>query len=256
MQKIRQRKVLIEGPVDSTGKLRFHETSRPLGTDTYFSSCGDDISDASKVGGGDSCLKIRHAVGGGDSHSVYFDLNIASNETWLHEGYLSWLGFDGDMASLEIVNLPATTVAGTNTLYNLYGGYLVVPAAGDGTLDITSDLTDPRGGLVYMPDSDEGEPPLAYWNADWNPSTKQYENIAAAPTGDGRYNIFSLEIVLSRFVNKIALMGDGFMMLQSADTARLGQGMRLKLTVDRDTTVDDRVFSMTSIITFHRVRST
>ena len=243
------------GPTDPTGKTRIHQTSRPLGMDTYFTSCSDDITDINKVGESTIDLKIRRSSGESDSKSAYMDLNIANNETWLHEGYMSWKGFNGDKISLEVVTLFPEYEAGTNTNYNLYNGYLIIPAAGDGVINITGNITSPRGGLIYMPDSDEGYPPTAFWNADFNNITGLYENIAAAPTGNGRYNMFGAETLLSRFVNRIGLVGDNSIRLQSSDTARLGQGMRLKLSYYRNTDVDDRDSMIIGLITFHRKRS-
>ena len=39
-------------PVDPSGKERTHQTSRPLGMDTYFTGAGDDPENVSDVGGG------------------------------------------------------------------------------------------------------------------------------------------------------------------------------------------------------------
>ena len=109
---------------------------------------------------------------------------------------------------------------------------MVIPAAGDGTIALTSDITQHDGGLIYMPNDDLDTPPTAFWNADWNTSTKEYENITAAPTGNGRYNMFTVELCLARFVNGIPLLANGFIALNSSDTDQMGHGMRLKMSFE------------------------
>ena len=105
-----------------------------------------------------------------------------------------------------------------------------------------------------MPNDDQNNPPVAYWNADWNSTTKEFENITAAPNGDGRYNMFAVEVSLNRFVNRIPLLHYGFQMLQSADTAELGQGMRLKATAH--TWGEDHAWKVACALTMHRQKST
>jgi len=313
--------VTDEDPRDSSNKMRIHETSRPLGLETYFTGQADDISDITKKGGGDDFIiehiadiSITHVsrasniatikcdketklrVGDivvidcadnaydvetavvlsmpgttsftvsntGDDESeksssgsvfiwkqhCYLDFNIIENETWIHEGYIIWRDAEFDSITLEMVPILTPYSAGENTYYNLYGGYLIVPAAGDGTIQPTNDMTDPRDGLIYIPDTDLGVPPVAYWDADWNSTSKAFENIAANAQAQGRYNMFTSEIVFGRFVNHVHLLGWGFEMLQSADTARIGQGMRLKATAE--THGEDHAWKVSCALTMHR----
>lgn len=213
---------------DTSNRLRIHETSRPIGTKTYFTSVGDDDSAPEKVGNG-SMIQHDHIIGAAANESKYIDYNMADNETWVHEGYLFWNNCKLDKISLEIVPRVTATSSGANTNYNLYGGYLITPAAGDGTLSLDNDMTSETHGLIYMPDDDDGNQPVAYWNADWNSTTKLYENITAAPLGDGRYNMFSVEIIFDRFISKVCMTNSGSIKMTSADTARVGAGMRFKL---------------------------
>lgn len=238
---------------DPSGKLRVHETSRALGTITYFTGQGDDPSDVSSVGGGDVFI-VDHAVGDGPIHEIYLEFNCVENQTWIHEGYITWDNCDFDLISFGMVPRVVTYTTGTNTNYNLYNNYLVVPAAGDGTIEITSDLTDPNGGLVFIPKTDLGEQPTAFWNADYNPSTKLYENITPAPAGDGQYNMFAVEVWLAKVVNKLPLVGNGFQRMQSADSDQLGHGMRFKAIVETNTN-NDRAYKVACILTMHRQRT-
>jgi hypothetical protein len=218
---------------DRSGKLRVHQTSRKLGLAISWTGTGDDISNITNVYHGEPFTFEFNTASGTGTMSKYIDFNIVENETWLHEGYLTWKNCHFEKLSLQMVPITTGVTVSSGTNYNLYGGYLVVPAyPGTGTIAITSDITGPRGGLIYMPDDDLGESPIAYWNADWNSTTKKYENISAAPNGNGRYNMFAVEVVFAEFVSQIALLSSGFIGLDSSDTDQMGQGMRLKMILE------------------------
>lgn len=237
---------------DRSGKLRVHQTSRKLGTDTYWTGAGDDVTDVNDVGSGEKFL-LHHTVSGSVNESKYVDFNISNNESWLHEGLLMWENCKADTISLEMVGRATeVTVTGTNTDFSLYGGYLIIPAQGNGNVEIVSDLTSPTGGLIYMPDNDLGESPTAFWNADFNQSTGMFENITPAPYGDGRYNMFPMELKFARFANKILLISDGFMPLNCSDTDQIGNGMRLKITGVTNTDVPDHEWWCGVTMVFHR----
>jgi len=244
-------------PRDRSGKMRVHETSRPFGIKTHFSGAGDDPYDITDLGGGTPCT-ITHNIGGPDPQYTYFDMNIIENETWVHEGYIIWKDALMDTLTCSVVpRVPTWHIDSTaGTIYELYGGYMVVPVytvgkvPGQGTVVLDSDLSDPTfGGLVYMPDDDLGNPPTAFWNADWNSSTKEFENITMAPTGNGRYNIFAIEVPLVTFANRIPLLGNGFERLQTADCDQLGHGMRFRLKAD---TEGDHNWQVSMVFTLYR----
>ncbi len=244
----------IEGPKDRSNKLRVHATPRQLGLSTYFMSAGDDRDDVLDVGGGDP-LAFYHESGDSTTLTMvkYVDLNIAENETWIYEGYIFYKDTQFDTISFEIVPEVTAVTGGADTYYNLYGGYLIVPAAGDGTISLVNDMTDPRHGLVRMPLNDLGQRQLAYWNADYNSTTHEFENLSAAPAGDGNYNMFTAEITLTRFVNKLCLVGGGVTRLDSYDTDELGQGMRLRATTVTGPT--DHTWALSFGLTFFRESS-
>jgi len=242
-------------PKDLSGKERVQQTSRPLGLKTYFTGCGDNPNNITEYGEGEDFF-INHQIGDSTSQELYLDLNIVENETWIHEGYIIWKDALFDCVSLKIVPRVTGTTIGSNTNFNCYTDgniHIIIPAAGDGTCEITTDIYDPNGGLVYMPDSDLGITPVAFWNADWNSTTKKYENITAAPYGNGRYNMFYEEDILSRFVNKVPLLGNGFQRLQSSDSERLGQGMRCKTIAHTHNT--DHDWSVACALTLHRYKT-
>jgi len=222
--------------VDQSGRQKIHQSSKPIGTTTHFTGEGDDVATSPTTYGGGTVIKNAHAVSDGMSQSIYIDFNFIENKSWLHEGYLQWRNAEFDMLTMDICPITTTNIAGTNTNYNngdaVGASYLIIPASGDGVIDMTATLSDHRGGLVYMPDAEDGTPPVAFWNADWNTSTKVYENIIGAPSGNGRYNLFNTEVPLNRFVNKMQLLGNGFMKIQTSDVSQLGNGMRIKFVAD------------------------
>lgn len=246
-----QKKKAVE-PTDKSGKTRVHQTSRKLGLRIMWFGEGDDTSNILNVGGGHDIIG-QHSIGEGDT-PIYIDWNVAENETFIHEGYVTWKDCNMDRVTLEIVPRVTATEVSSGTNYNIVNGFLIVPAAGDGTTSITADITNPNNGLIYMPNDDEGNPPVAYWNADYNSSTQLYENITAAPDGNGRYNMFSTEVPLIRFLHRMPLLANGFMALNSSDTDEIGHGMRLKLTPE--TAGTDHDWSIASLICMHRNRST
>jgi len=229
-------------------KLWIQETSRPLGTITYFTSRGDDPEIVSDVGNG-QFLKVFHEIGNDNNESVLLDLNIAENMTYIHEGYVNWKGCDFDYCRMEIVATPTVYASDTNTNFNIYGGAYIIPAAGNGTITVQpEDMV-----LIEMPLSrDKGTRRQGFWNADYNSTTHQFENVTPAPAGDGHFNMFSVEVTLARFTNDLLLLGDGFMRLQSADVDQLTQGMRIKFSALTNTDVDDHDWKICAILTLNR----
>jgi hypothetical protein len=240
---------------DRSGKLRVHQTSRKLGLRIMWTGVGDDPSDPTAIGGGETLSLVLSS--GTQSLSKYIDFNIVENETWVHEGYITWAGTVLDTLTLDAVPRVTNVVASSGTNYNLYGGYLIIPAAGNGTIDITSDITTHSGGLVYIPDDDIGNPPdNAFWNADWNSTTEEYENITPAPYGNGRYNMFANEVVICRFLRDVPFASsEGFIPFNSSDTDQLGHGIRLKIKAERSEYDNSDTVMFGCTICLHRKKS-
>jgi hypothetical protein len=242
-----------EYKTDNLGKIVTHQTLREDGYTTYFTGRGDDPDDVDNVGDGEE-MAMQHLIGEPLIQDSYIDFNCINNKSYLYEGYISYDNAKLDCISMSIVPRVTGTTTGTNTFYNLHNGYLIVPAAGDGTTDITSDITSPTGGLVYMPTNDDGTLQTAFWNADWDDVNKVFINITAAPLGDGRYNMFAIEVPLVKFVNRFHFTGMGTQELDSEDTDELGHGMRVKLT--SMTHGNDHDWTFAASFTMHRTRTT
>lgn len=247
---------------DISGKLRIHQTSRPIGTKVHFTSRGDHPDYITDVGGGE-LMSFHHHVDEPLEQVKYIDFNLAENRSFIHEGYINWTGCQFDTITLDIVPIVVTFVPAENTKYfvNPAMPHVVLPkecAGGYSNVEITSDLTNPRGGLIYMPQAGDvqfGRPP-AYWNAEYNSTTHLYENISPAPAGDGKYNIFTVEFAMSRFANEIILMGENSQLLKTSDTEEIGQGMRIRVTAitNIDYTLDHE-WSAGCVLTMHRTRN-
>jgi hypothetical protein len=145
----------------------------------------------------------------------------------LHAGWMMWKDALNDLITLETVAKASIYTASTNTNYNLYGGYLIIPAAGNGAIDVTNMV------LVEVPINEYGNRSGAgYWNATYNTTTKLFENVAAAPSGNGRFNMFAVEVTLDRFMNRVPLLGSGQMPLDTYDASQVGHNMRMKISFE------------------------
>lgn len=232
------------------GRASMHQTSRKRGLVTYFTARGDSTTDEGDVGNGTEILRGTHTIGDPASESATIYFNTMSNETHIHEGYLQWKDAINDNITLEFVPRVTPYTAGTNTGYTLYGGYLVLPAAGDGTVTIA----DADRKLVLVPLNEDGHQIGAgYWDATWNSTTKEFESVTANPYGTGRFNMFTVPVTLDRFVNKQCILGSGFMMLQTSDASMIGHNMGIKITVE--TVGADHDFTWNASLVCHRKRT-
>lgn len=243
-------------PKNAEGKLYVQQTSRILGTMTYWTGRGDLNNDVTDIGNGEKFV-IQHLPGDSENQIVYLDFHTINNKTNLHEGYFIWSGAKfGDFITLESVVNTVSYESATNTNYNLYGDFLVVPAAGDGTINITSDITDPAingGSLVEVYTDEMGYKPPAYWDADFNSTTNLFENIRPNYTATGQFNMYTVELVGNRFVNSIPVLNNGFEMLQSSDSTFYPHGIRIKATIT--TTNVDHDWQFGGILTLHREKT-
>lgn len=99
---VEQSVILSEEYRDPSGKLRVHQTSRKIGLMTHWTGKGDNPTDVTDVGNGVS-LALEHNIGGNNPDVVYIDFNCIENETWMHEGYLTWNDAEMDTITAEVV---------------------------------------------------------------------------------------------------------------------------------------------------------
>lgn len=242
------------------GKMLVLPTPSPVGSMTYITSEGDDYGNRNSVGGG-TLLKMEHTVGGGDA-AVDVDFNCAINKTYLHSGSATWAGCQRDRMSLSVMAKGSTASAGSGTYFTAlnypghpWHGKLIVPAAGNGNLNVTAPVVV---GFYANPGraAEESSVPK-YWNATWNPATQQYGNIVAAPNGDGEFNMFTEAVQLFKFVNGVLLDGDNFnpWSIDSKDAQRLGDGMFLHLVPATNPQVGDHAWRVSAILFMYKERT-
>lgn len=212
-------------------RIVVHATPRYRGTVTCFSSMDDDQTDPTAVGGGSNHVCWTHKVGDALTHTIYFDLNTITNKTYLLTGKMIWRGAKRDRWSCTVVPQVTATSAGTNTNYTLFGGYLIIPAAGTG--DLTVNAADMK--LVQVTPNEFGDLPAAYWDADFNETTKQFENIAPNLTGKGEFNMFAVEVPFHKYVNQFCMVGDTAQDLTAFDADQVGHGVRLRFDFETHT---------------------
>lgn len=234
---------------DVSGKLRVHSTPRKLGLKTIWIGCGDNPNDPHDVGHG-QVIKIDHHIGDPLVETLYIDLNCIDNETYIQDARISWINANFDEISVEVVTRITNVIPGTNTNYNLYDGYLIIPANGNGTIDLVDDISLHDSGLVQIPLNDLGVKSNAFWNATWDKTLKKYIDITPCPYGTGFFNMFAIELPLAKFIHNISLIGSNSIQLGSNDSDALGHGMRLKLIAS--TIGEDHNWGMTGIITTYR----
>ncbi len=236
------------------GKMLVHNTPTPVGATTYFACVGDDPADKASVGGGVKMVIDHQTAGGDNALDVHF--NMAQNKTYIHSGYLIWSGAQQDCITMYVMAYASTSQAGASTNYTTFNypghpwhGKLIIPASGDGDLDVTAVVLV---GFYPSVTKQLGDMPPRYWNATWNPATKVYDSITAAPAGDGEFNMFTEEMYLFCFARSIILEGDNYTPwpFQSHDSQRLGDGMFVRIAPDTEGT--DHNWRAIATIIMHR----
>ena len=223
---IAEQNISSNKPKTDDNRDYIYTTARPVNTHAMFVSEGDDISNYKNIGGGAS-IEINHIIGNPLIHNHYIDFNIIDNSTFIHEGYLTYKGCLNDRLSFNFVPRLTSFVPMENTTFNLYGGYLIVPAAGNGTIQITE-----APNLVCVGTNNVGEVNPGFWDADFNYDNGLFENIRPNPYGQGAYNIFGNEICVYRMLQRIILkdstMGGGEKHLTTDEQGQVLHGFRMK----------------------------
>lgn len=242
---------------DKDGKLFVYNTPKRPGFYVYWTGRGDDVTN-NIVGKGESLL-LHHKIGDPMTMAKYVDFHTIDNPTQMYEGIINWCKcVPGDSGSCSIVTSVMPTSPGTNTNFRLYNGYLIVPAAGDGDIEITGDITstDPSAGCLVETDiSEVGYKHPGFWNADYDELTNKFSNITPAPYGDGDYNMFAVEVPVVRFVNSAYLIDSGTQRLNSNDADTFNHGLRMKLEITTSDAMEDHEWSLSAILTLQREKT-
>lgn len=244
---------LNEKPLlDVDGKQIVAATNKNFGLRMKWTSRSDSITDVSDVGNGEA-FYVEHNVGDPITQTKYADFNCFENETRLVGARIFFVDSYLDELSLEAVTSFATYEMASNTNYQLYGD-IIVPSAGTGNINITSDLGDIHtGGMVFFPKDYKGVRPPCFWNAEYDSSEGKYVNITPVPAGDGSFNIFNKESKLVGFCNCVKLLGSNDAILTSPEADKIGQGARIKITTKTFGT--DHKWTLAIWAELHRERS-
>jgi hypothetical protein len=246
-------------PRGKDGKIAVHATSKYPGLYVYWTGRGDNFTN-NYIGNGETIL-LQHKVGESKAQHKYIDFHCIDNKSEMREGVVVWENAKpGDCGSCSAVTSVMPTEPGVNTNFRLHEGYLIVPAAGDGDIQVTGDLTniDPATGcFVGVVTGETGYTTPGFWNADYNPTTRKFENIAPAPDGTGKFNLFAVEVYISRFVNHLNFLGTGSVNLRSDDSAPLTHGMRLLHHINTSTLegIPDHEWTFSVVLTLQRDRT-
>lgn len=232
-------------------KLLVQASPRPLGTFTSFSCEGDNPNNELEVGNGQE-ISLYHKIGDPLEQHIYIDYNTKENKTFISEGFAIWENCNFDKIILSVVPKVTLYTTGINTNFNIYGGFLIVPANGDGNIQLNYSEIN----LVEIPfniDNPSIRQSSAFWDADYNFETHKYENLRPNLTGTGQFNIFSSEIKLETIV-KLICLSNSTLNLRTSDVVELGLGMRLKL--DCFTKYSDHEWKFAICLTLNRQHST
>ena len=234
----------------SDNKLWVQSTCRPIGTFTCFSTEGDSQDSPVSVGDGQRIM-IDHKIGEPLEQVVYVDYNVKENKTFLSEGYVVWKNCNFDQVHMHVVPKLTPYSLGSNTYFNLYGGYLILPAAGDGNIQVNPVEIQ----LVEIPfslDIPTQRQSATFWDADYDTQTHQFSNLRPNLYGTGQYNIFGAEINFET-VADVTLLDSNCCNLRTNDVAELGHGMRTKYIFETDG--EDHDWKCTVTLTLNRIYS-
>jgi hypothetical protein len=188
-------------PKTSDGKPIYLPNIFPGNVMLYIAGCGDS---STTIGAGSDFRASSDAAGTTDVEWQFRDW------CYLAGGGLIYTGAEFNDTVTFKLSAPASTVTanGSNTgNVNLVevvpntGMSIIVPAAGNGTHDLTSGVPVP----AY--DEDNGEPADGWWN--WSEPDTGSGTLTSAVSVTGKYDLYNFPIDLSVFMRKMPIMGSG-----------------------------------------------
>ena len=229
-----------------------YTSARPINCHTVFVGEGDDMSNYKFIGGG-SQIELTHKIGDPLVHTLYIDFNIVDNPTYIHEGYITFSGCKTERLSFHFVPRLTSFVPAQNTTFTLVNGFLIVPAPGNGNIQLTE-----MPNLVCVGTDSNNMPNPGFWDADFNFNTGAFDNLRPNPYGQGAYNIFGNEIIVYRMLQRIPLKGDtngdGKETLTTSEQGQMLHGFRLKCIFE--VIGDDHDCEVSSILVLYREKAT
>lgn len=143
---------------------------------------------------------------------------VFSFKDWVYlaKGHIHWINADsGDYAGIDL-EAPATTVvanpgAGNCNLVPTGAGFnAIVPAAGDGSHDYSDPVPVPAFGPKGRPNG--------HWT--WSEPDTGKGDVAFVGDGKSPYNLYDAKIVLTHWIKKLPLIGDGMQVLHPEGKAK------------------------------------
>jgi hypothetical protein len=207
-------------------KLSVHPSYKPLvdGITTYavWTGSGDEVDgggalvDNGEIGGG----PILHFDMGTTESSKVIDVKYhpGNGRIWLHEAYIKFFGAPEKCYVKGCVVAEATPLQqSVNLDLNVANGWITYAGA-----DLGSDGFADADKIVLVPRTFSHD-------GDWN-----YDGVNLTPAaGDGEYKMTSIERIVHRFVDKIALFGDcPYFSITSDETTELPKHYFLQITCE------------------------
>lgn len=230
-------------------KQNVHDTPRPKGTVTLFTSTGDGTSSNNAIGGGSS-LVIKHAISDDTTQSVVAYFNTIENRTYVHEGYAQFK--DALWDKMDVIVVPKVTAITAGTGYRNYNNYLLVPEILGVDYGSQCNVDGDIHLVEVTRDQPEHENRIGWWDADYDTSTHTFSNITPNLNGKGQFNIFSYQVNLFHFVYDFALNGttSGPFILTTHDVERIGHNTGFKFQIK--TEGDDHAWSASIMLNLFR----
>ena len=247
--------------VDHQNKLFVHQSSRPLGTDTFYTGEDDfgQILSFFYTQGKFTSVHQNSAIETDEedpekdkSCSAYYEFNTFNNDTYLHEAIVQWEKCRTEFITCQIVPKVTPTIPGSYTNWYMYPNGVIVPSEAHGNIELAGQVCP----IEMTPDQDTGIRTPGYWDIEYNEDSTDfdYTTLAFNPDGEGVYNLFGMEVPLASFVRRIPLLGStsSWNILPSSDTAKIGKGMRIKMKIDASVHTPDHDFIICISFIMHR----
>lgn len=231
-------------PVSDVGtKMAVHESPKPVVPGkpmyAYWAGAGDDVVNHIVGAGQKGILKT---IVGQVSTSIDLKFDPTFGKVFLHDGFIIWkdagIGTDlGDCVDVEIVASPTSLQTAANLNYVIESNKVKAVAPGTGTHGFAANP-------VLVPNITT----TGWWNYDVT------AGLTFSNTQTGKYDIWNIEQVANRFVNKFLVFGTNntYTDLSSEDTSEIPAGYFIRMTAHN---VSDTVWYACIVMEMFRERT-